>query len=203
MTRMPTLETDRLMIRPFTLDDLDDIHQILDVELSDADFGTEGAKALDERRAWRQWTIISYAELAQLYQPPYGDRAIVLKQTDRLIGACGFVPCLNAFGQLPSFQPAADGAPARFNSTEFGLYYAVSPAYHRQGYATEATQAMIDYAFGTLKLERIVATTTYDNAGSIGVMRKVGMRIEKNPFPDPPWLQVVGILENDHQAGTR
>jgi len=34
-------------------------------------------------------------------------------------------------------------------------------------------------------------------------MRKVGMRIEKNPFPDPPWLQVVGILENDRQAGTR
>ncbi|MGH2592263.1 MAG: hypothetical protein ACRDGG_01985, partial [Anaerolineae bacterium] len=69
MTRMPTLETDWLMIRPFTLDDLDAIHRILDVELGDADFGSEGAKALDERRAWLQWTIISYAELAKLYQP--------------------------------------------------------------------------------------------------------------------------------------
>ena len=55
---------------------------------------------------------------------------------------------------------------------------------------------MIDYAFTRLKLRRIVATTTYDNAASIAVMRKVGMRIERNPYPDPPWLQVVGLLEN-------
>jgi hypothetical protein len=27
-------------------------------------------------------------------------------------------------------------------------------------------------------------------------MRKLGMRIEKNPYPEPPWLQVVGILDN-------
>jgi [ribosomal protein S5]-alanine N-acetyltransferase len=45
-------------------------------------------------------------------------------------------------------------------------------------------------------LRRVVATTTYDNEASMGVMRKLGMRIERNPFPDPPWLQVVGILEN-------
>jgi hypothetical protein len=29
----------------------------------------------------------------------------------------------------------------------------------------------------------------------MGVMRKLGMRIERNPFPDPPWLQVVGFIE--------
>jgi hypothetical protein len=26
------------------------------------------------------------------------------------------------------------------------------------------------------------------------------MRIEKNPYPDPPWLQVVGVLENGATA---
>ena len=106
------------------------------------------------------------------------------------------MPCLTAFEQLPSFGSAGADPPARFNSTEFGLYYALSPAYHRQGYATEAAKAMIEYAFTHLNLKRIVATTTYDNAASMGVMRKVGMRIERNPYPDPPWLQVVGILEN-------
>jgi hypothetical protein len=55
---------------------------------------------------------------------------------------------------------------------------------------------MIDYAFQQLRLKRIVATTTYDNAASMGVMQKVGMRIARNPYPDPPWLQVVGVLEN-------
>jgi len=27
-------------------------------------------------------------------------------------------------------------------------------------------------------------------------MRRVGMRIVENPYADPPWLQIVGILEH-------
>src|SRR3989442_16035720 len=97
---MPPLETERLLIRPLAMDDLHNIHRILDVELAAADYGTAGAYARDKRKQWLQWTILSYEELAKLYQPPYGERAVVLKQTEQLIGACGFVPCLNAFGQL-------------------------------------------------------------------------------------------------------
>ena len=37
---------------------------------------------------------------------------------------------------------------------------------------------------------------TFDKAASMGVMRKLGMRIEKNPLSKPAWFQVVGILEN-------
>jgi [ribosomal protein S5]-alanine N-acetyltransferase len=81
-------------------------------------------------------------------------------------------------------------------STEFGLYWAISPAHQRRGYATEAARAMIAYAFAELGLARVVATTSYDNAPSIGVMRKVGMHIERNPYPDPPWFQVVGVLHH-------
>lgn len=191
---IPDLETERLIIRALRMDDLDDIHRLLDIELGEADFGTEGAGSREERAHWLQWTIMGYKELAKLYQPPYGERAVVLKQTGQLIGACGYVPCLDAFGQLPSLRN--EGSVKGYFSTEFGLFYAFSPAYQRQGYATEATKAMIDYAFTRLKLRRIVATTTYDNAASITVMRKVGMRIERNPYPDPPWLQVVGLLEN-------
>jgi len=178
------------------MDDLDDIHQILDIDLNTADLATEGTKTRNERQQWLQWTILNYKELARLNQPPYADRAVVLKQTQQVIGACGFVPCLAPFGQLPSWQSASHEAVTHFNSPEFGLFYAFSPAYQRQGYATEATKALIDYAFAQLHLERIVATTTYENLASIGVMRKVGMRIEKNPYPDPPWFQVVGALEN-------
>jgi hypothetical protein len=31
----------------------------------------------------------------------------------------------------------------------------------------------------------------------MGVMRKLGMHLERNPYPEPPWLQVVGVIEND------
>ena len=198
MLRVPTLETARLAIRPLTMDDLEAIYQILDVELADADTGSEGTKALDDRRRWLQWTVLSYEELARLYQPPYGERAVALRETGEIIGACGYVPCLNAFGQLPSFRATQAGRPG-LASTEFGLYWAIAPAHQRQGYATEAARAMLDYAFAELRLARVVATTSHDNAASIGVMRKLGMRIETNPYPDPPWLQVVGVLENERE----
>lgn len=197
MLRMPPLETERLLIKPFTLADLEAVHQLLDIDLREADFGSEGPQTLSARRQWLQWTILSYEELAKLYQPPYGDRAIVLKQSNQLIGACGFVPCLAPFGQLPSFSSARESAITYGYSTEFGLFYAIAPTNQGQGYATEAAKALIAYAFGELKLQRIVATTTYANAASIKVMQKVGMRIAKNPYPDPLWLQVVGILENN------
>ena len=67
--------------------------------------------------------------------------------------------------------------------------------WQRQGYAAEAARAVVNYAFGALNLGRIVATTQFDNVASMGVMRRLGIPIEKNPFSDPPWFQVVGTLE--------
>jgi len=197
MFEMPILETTRLLIRPFVMEDLADVYRLLDVELRDVDLGTDKMKSMAERAGWLQWSALNYVQLAKLYQPPYGDRAVVLKSDGQLVGACGFVPCLNAFEQLPGFAPGGSpGHPAR-NSPEFGLFYAISPAHRRRGYASEAAQALVDYAFRHLHLKRVVATTNYDNVASMGVMRKLGMRIEKNPRPEPPWLQVVGVVENN------
>lgn len=119
---------------------------------------------------------------------------MTLKETGQLIGLVGFVPSLALFEQLPAFAPA--GTPSRRATPEVGLYYAIAPAHQRRGYAAEAGRAMVHYAFQELHLKRVVATTTYDNAASQGVMRRLGMLIERNPFPDPPWLQIVGVLEN-------
>ena len=196
MLEMPVLETARLRIRPFTMEDLPDVHRLLDVELRDADLRIDKMETLGERTEWLQWTVLNYTQLAKLRQPPYGDRAIILKSSEQLIGSCGFVPCLNAFEQLPGFATAELTQNPGSYSTEFGLFYAISPAHQREGYASEVAQAMVDYAFGHLLLRRVVATTTYENIPSIGVMDKLGMRVEKNPLREPPWLQVVGVLEN-------
>ncbi len=198
MSEMPSLETTRLLIRPFVMEDLRDVHRLLDIELR-----VDKMETLVERAQWLQWAVLNYEQLAKLRQPPYGDRAVVFKATGQLIGACGFVPCLNVFEQLPAFASGdkAGDLTLSLYSTEFGLFYAISPAYQRKGYATEAAQALVDYAFQHLRLKRIVATTGYDNTASMGVMRKLGMRVEKNPRPEPPWLQVVGVLENKRKFG--
>lgn len=196
VTEMPILETVRLRIRPFVMEDLKDVYRLLDVELAEADLRTDKMKTMVERAEWLQWAVLNTRQLEKLRQPPYGDRAVILKSTGKLIGSVGFVPCLNPFDQVPGFASGNSSEGPNLASTEFGLFYAISPAYQRQGYAVEAVQALIDYAFGHLRLKRIIATTMFDNIASMGVMRKLGMRIEKNPYPEPPWLQVVGVLEN-------
>src|SRR5262249_16512743 len=115
--QMPVLETARLEIRPFTMADLEEIHRLLDWELAEAETGSEGAKTLADRERWLRWTVLAYEELAALYQPPYGDRAMSLRGTGELIGACGYVPCLNAFGQIPALATGKDMVPGR-TSTE-------------------------------------------------------------------------------------
>ena len=197
MTAMPTLETERLIIRPFALSDLDALHHLLDLEQADAETGTAGAQTREQRQAWLEWSVLNYAQLAWMFQPPYGDRAMVLKSSGELIGACGYVPALGPFGLLPTIQANEALARAARFAPEVGLYWQVARAHQRHGYASEAARALIAYAFAHINLKRIIATTTHDNAASIGVMQKAGMRIEANPLPVPPRFQVVGIREFD------
>lgn len=99
---LPPLETGRLVIRPFAIRDLEAVLHLLDVQLGHVEIGSSGAQSLADRERWLQWTVLSYDALAKLNQPPYGDRAIVLNRTGRIIGAYGYTPCLGPFGQLPS-----------------------------------------------------------------------------------------------------
>ncbi|MCB0162788.1 MAG: GNAT family N-acetyltransferase [Anaerolineae bacterium] len=188
-----TIETERLVIRPFIQADLGAIHRILNRAFGEDDPAGEIA-AMQERQSWLQWSILNQEWLPKLYQPPYGDRALALKATDELIGAVGYVPLLDVYEQIPELSQSDTVGP--YTTTEFGLFWAIDPAHQRQGYATEAAAAMIDYAFQCLRLKRVIATTEYENEASQGVMRKLGMTITRNPLPEPPWLQIVGILEN-------
>ena len=192
--RMPALQTERLLIRELDFDDLPAVHQLLDVDLAATDWG-EAAGTIGERQRWLEWTVLGYEQLAKLRQPPFGDRAIVLKGTGELAGACGFVPCLGPFDQIPALRAAAEDAPRGRSVAEVGLYWAIPPLQQRQGYATEAARALVSHGFSALNLQPIIATTKHSNVPSMAVMRKLGMRLERNPAPEPPWLQVVGVLE--------
>ncbi len=188
---MENLETQRLRIRRLTMDDLQLISQVY----LDAGWDEPTPEAAEQRRQWLEWTIRNYQALADLYQPPYGDRAVVLKDSGELIGSVGLVPAFGPFGQLAHYQAA--GIHHRRNMPEFGLFWALLKAHQGKGYATEAAQAVIDFAFKELNLKRIIATTDDENVESQAVMRRLGMKIETNPLSEPPWFRVVGILENE------
>jgi len=187
---LPTLETDRLTIRLLTFDDLDACHRLfVDIGWTDAAIGE--AELRERRRTWLEWTIAGYREFARLHQPVYGERAIARKSDGGFVGLIGMVPSMAPFAQLPS-SGAGPGAPA---NPEVGLFWALSPAAQGRGLMTEAARAFSRHLFDVNSLTRLVATTEHDNAKSIAVMRRLGMRIEANPYPDPFYLQVVGILD--------
>ncbi len=190
-----TIETVRLIIRSFVSgDSLSFIHRILDQEFGDA--GSDRA-ALKDPRSWLEWQILNQKWFEKMRQPPYGDRAIILKTGNQVVGAVGYVPCLAPFEQIPELRGASQ--PNGYYTTEFGLFYAIDPEYQRQGYATEAARAMLEYAFKQLHVRRVIAMTDYANLASQNVMRKLGMIVTRNPLKEPHWLQIVGVLENKNR----
>lgn len=191
---MPVLETERLIIRPFLLQDLADAYRILDVETA------QEPRTLTERETWLRWTIAGYTEYARLLQFPYGDRAVILRESGDLVAVVGYVPCLDSFSQIPgmAFPESNVTELPRKTTAEVGLFWAVTPLHQQRGIASEAAGALVEKAFSHFHLRRLIATTSFDNEASIGVMLKLGMRIERNPFEEPPWLQVVGVLENSN-----
>jgi RimJ/RimL family protein N-acetyltransferase len=177
LRRMRDLETSRLVIRALSTSDARGFRELKEVSdnvaLEDVTYGQLADRVTD-----------------RLKQPPLFDRAIVLKGDGKLVGSVGFVPCLAPFGQIPGL-----GGNVNRNQLEVGLYWAIHPTERGHGYASEAARAMIDYAFESLGLGRIVALTEHTNGASIAVMRSLGMRVEKNPQPEPAWFQTVGVLD--------
>jgi|SoiMethySBSTD1v2_1073268.scaffolds.fasta_scaffold13210_4 RimJ/RimL family protein N-acetyltransferase len=188
------LDTSRLRVRELTPADLNAVHAV----------HHPGVAMNDNIRAelgrWLEWTVRGYEQYRRLYQPPYGEYGIVLKGTGELVGLVGLVPSLMPFALVPSYavgpgQPSGSaGHP--YSLAEVGLFWAVADVHRRNGYAAEAGAALVDFMFAEWHLQRVVATTEHTNTASVGVMRKLGMRIDRNPGAAPFFLQVLGVLDN-------
>ena len=66
----------------------------------------------------------------------------------------------------------ADGEPGVIK-----VGYTIDPAFQGLGYATEAIRALVEYAFEALGAELVRAHASAENAPSIRVAEKVGMRL--------------------------
>lgn len=91
----------------------------------------------------------------------YGLWGVFLKETNKLIGRCGI------------------GSQMIDNREEFELGYELDPNYYGFGYGYESCKAIIEYAFSHLYINRIVARIHIDNASSINLAIKLGMKKEK------------------------
>lgn len=61
---------------------------------------------------------------------------------------------------------------------EVEVAYLLAKEYWGQGLATEAAQAIVDYAFNRLHLTRLICMIYAENRASIGVATRIGMTFE-------------------------
>ena len=153
---MPEIEikTDRLLLRELTEDDSDFILKLLNQPSFLKFVGDKGVRTLDDaRRHLTKGPIASYAEHG------FGLYIVQLRADDTSIGMCGLLK-----------RPTLD-------DPDFGFGFI--PEFWSLGFATEAAQAVLDYATGVLGLERIVAITSKNNVSSIRVLERVGLQFER------------------------
>jgi RimJ/RimL family protein N-acetyltransferase len=129
---------------------------------------------------------------------PFGRLAIVLREDNSLIGMCifrtGWVD-----PTVRSLFDDCEGRPSDpYSTLEVFIGYALSSAHWAKGYATEAVRLLIQHAFTELKVRHVYIETDDKNARSMALMRRIGMRVERNHASD--W-QVVGRLENSLLKG--
>ncbi|HIW06032.1 MAG TPA: GNAT family N-acetyltransferase [Candidatus Ignatzschineria merdigallinarum] len=142
------LETDRLMLRPITLDDAEDLFEYAsDPENTRHTFPTH--QSIEET----EWIISNL-----FMSSPLGNFAIELKENGKMIGTCDL--------RVNESEKSAE------------LAYAINKKYWGNGYAPEAAKKLLELAFQDLKIERLWAKFSSENPASGRVMEKIGMEKE-------------------------
>jgi [ribosomal protein S5]-alanine N-acetyltransferase len=153
MAQRPTLETARLVLRPFSLEDAGDVQRLAGApEVADTTLNIPHPYEDGMAEAW-----ISTHQ-ARFDAGEGVVLAITLRATSALIGAIGLEIA------------------KRHRRAEMGYWIGVP--YWRQGYCTEAAQAMIAHGFGALGLHKITSSHFARNPASGRVMQKAAMEHE-------------------------
>lgn len=149
---IPEIETERLLLRKLTLDDVDDVFAYA----SDPEVA---AMTTWEPHASRDDSLAFLTGVQRWYHDgdggPWG---IVIKDVGRVVGTVGL--------SVISWHARAE------------LGYAIGKQWWGRGITAEASRAVLRYGFETLGLNRIEARCLPENAASERVMQKLGMTYE-------------------------
>jgi [ribosomal protein S5]-alanine N-acetyltransferase len=145
------LHTARLRLRPWTLEDIDELHAMW-------------TRPEVRRYLWDDQTITrvraeaTVREFMALHDEGLGGWVVLDRSSAALAG----------FAALIRREP---GDPE--------LMYGLAPEWWGRGLATEAAQAVLAYAFSALDCTRVTAATDVPNVASAQVMQRLGMRFTR------------------------
>lgn len=149
----PTLETLRLILRPFSLSDARDVMRLAgERDIADTTLNIPHPYTDGMAESWIETHKLGYETNSSV------TFAVVLHDTTDLVGAIGLT------------------IDRRFRKAELG--YWIGKPFWNQGYATEAAKAVIEFGFDELRLNRIGAGHFTRNPSSGRVMEKIGMQQE-------------------------
>jgi RimJ/RimL family protein N-acetyltransferase len=151
---MQVLETERLILRHLSDIDAEFMLELLNDPSFIQNIGDRKIRSLDGAKVYIQnGPVASYAKNG------FGLYLVALKGTGEPIGICGLI--------------------RRDQLDDVDIGYAFLPKFWSKGYAIESAQATKQYAHDVVGLKRMVAITDPNNAGSIRVLEKLGMKFKK------------------------
>lgn len=152
-SKIPTLETERLVFRAIKRCDLEDIYEY------SSDPKTSQFLLWSPHKSFKSTQEFIELVLAKYKSGDYNDWALIYKGNQKMIGTCGFT-------RIDTVNSVAE------------IGYVINPRYWGMGIATEAASKAIEFAFEVLKVNRVEARFMFGNDASLAVMKKVGMKFE-------------------------
>lgn len=149
------IEIDSIFLRPFCMDDIEPFAKIC--------ANPNVMRYIGDGKPVNHDSIAKkISEWIELYEKQkYGLMALVMQETNELIGFCGFI------------HQIVD----EIEYIELG--YRLDEAYWGKGIATKAAVAVRDYAFNVLNIPMLISIIHHQNDASKRVAKKVGMRLMK------------------------
>ncbi|MGL1892486.1 MAG: GNAT family N-acetyltransferase [Spirochaetaceae bacterium] len=148
------IESERLLLRNLTPLDKD---FLLDLWTND-----QVTKYMGGPRLRDKLSISLDEDITEPYKYEFDLWILVDKSTGKSIGHCGLL------------DKEVEG------NSEIEVVYVIDPNFWGKGYATEISKAVIDYAFSTKKLNRVIALIKPNNIASEKVASNCGMVHEKD-----------------------
>jgi len=167
VVRIPTLETERLLLRPPRADDIE-----LLVKLgADADVMRYiGSGATYSRAVAQEWLerLLEEAEVGVPGPPGLpGWLVLIVKDSAEWAGLAGLKILASQHAEAIGIDPVVE------------VGYRLAGGYWGQGYATEAARALLEYGFEDLGIPQITAIADVRNLASNRVLGKVGLICRK------------------------
>jgi RimJ/RimL family protein N-acetyltransferase len=145
------IETPRLALRRFTLEDAEFILRLLNEPSFLLFIGDKGVRTLDDARDYlRKGPIASYEQFG------FGLYLTTLKRDGTAVGMCGLLK--------------------RESLPDVDIGFAFLPEFWSQGYGLESAAAVLSHGRKTFGLDRIVGVAKPENQASIRLLEKLGMK---------------------------